>query len=1373
MCSGRPCNFDGVDDYVEIADAPELDISGPEFSASLWVKPDRGPGTEDMFFMKGDRQGIGNVNYYLSWKDTGKMTWAFKSDGGFEYLDMDVTLPTVDEWNHIAVVFDRPTVSIYINGTEYTSSVGTGGTSMDKDLVANDEPLWIGAGRDGGSIVTPGNYSAPFSGAIDEFAIYDRALTAAEIETIRTSQPAAATANAFTLDENSANSTVVGTVAASDQDAGDTLSYSITGGNTGGAFAIGANGTITVANSAALDFETNPTFTLTIEATDDGTPNESDTTSVSITLNDVNDAPVARPDGVHLSFDGDDFVEVADHPSLQMTNKVTMEAWINPDGTGTGSKIIVNKEGEYELGITAETGEIKFAIARPDNTWAWHNTGYFVTAGEWTHVAVTYDGVAGEAKTYINGELVDTFSQSGVIGDVYAGLNNLWIGGRQNDPLDRFHGQIDDVRVWSTTRTLGEIQANKDGQLGGAEVGLVGNWRLDEAAGGAVIDQSAFGNDGVLGGSEGAAAIPTYQGYVTDQNTVLNIAAGAGVLANDTDVDSGSLTVTNLDTTGMLGILVLNTADGSFSYDPNGAFDYLDVGEQATETFTYTANDGSLDSNIVTATITITGVNDAATIGGVDVANLTEDTGAANGYLTATGTLTASDVDNPDNTFTAASHRGSLGDLTIDGSGNWTYTVDNSLPGIQGLAAGSTVNDVITVSSIDGTTHDITITITGNAAPTAVNDAYTVDEDGTLAVDWWDADWSRRSVITFDNSGQAETLTDAPVLVILNGGNINYTLTKDDGSDLRFFDANGNALAYDIEEWNESGDSYVWVKVPQITGGSNTDTITMYWGNALRHRPRTLRRSGAMAMPRCITCMTISTMPRCSATPARIPVLRTRMGRSVTVSCSTGADDFVSLGDDASIQNIFDGGGTVSAWIYATGWGEGDYGRIFDKSGNTLPSNTGWALELYGGAECAAVPGRLLRHHGAVVHGYQQHQPERLDPCLAYLRFLGYVGRAQDLHQWRAADADRRTATQPTGTVGSDVGYDLTVGNHAAATSRTFDGVIDSVQISSTARSADWIKAQHLATSGLFASVGPEQSFGTTAGVLDNDTAPDPHPPRATSLDTTGTIGLVTLNDDGTFTYDTNGQFEYLAAGVDATDTFSYTLDDGVNAPTVATVTMTVTGANDAPTVTAIGDQTIAEDGSTGALAFTVGDAETAVGSLSVTASSSDQSLIADGSLSLVDGGSGNWTIQATPLSNQHGTATITVTVDDGTTTTVETFDVTVTSVVDLTSADDSFSTDEDVVLNADVSGNDSTTSGGEPELCGGHGCEPRQPDAEHERQLHLHADGGLCGVGQLQLHGDGCGERRDPARRRDDVTVDAVNDEPSFSCAGQPECRL
>ncbi len=350
-----------------------------------------------------------------------------------------------------------------------------------------------------------------------------------------------------------------------------------------------------------------------------------DDDTINITVTPVNDAPIAKPDGVHLSFDGDDFVEIADHASLQMTNKVTMEAWINPAGTGTGSQLILNKEGEYELGIIADTGEILFAVAQSDNTWAWHYTGQFVTLGEWSHVAVAYDGVAGEAKTYINGELVDTFSQSGAIGDVYPAFNDLMIGGRGNDTAERFEGQIDEVRVWSTTRTLGDIQSSKDGQLTGAEIGLVGNWRLDEAAGGAVIDQSAFGNDGVLGGSEGAAATPSYQGYITDQNTVLNIAAIAGVLVNDSDIDLDTLSVTNLDTTGMLGMLTLNTTDGSFDYDPNGAFDYLDVGEQATETFTYTANDGSVDSNTVTATITITGVNDTPTTSGIANVTVTED----------------------------------------------------------------------------------------------------------------------------------------------------------------------------------------------------------------------------------------------------------------------------------------------------------------------------------------------------------------------------------------------------------------------------------------------------------------------------------------------------------------------------------------------------------------------------------------------------------------------------------------------------------------------------------------------------------------------------------------------------------------------------
>ncbi|MEQ1848609.1 MAG: cadherin-like domain-containing protein, partial [Nitrospira sp.] len=101
------------------------------------------------------------------------------------------------------------------------------------------------------------------------------------------------------LDENSANATAVTNVSDSftgtdlDRD-GEALTYSITAGNTGGAFAINAaTGAITVATSAALDFETTPSFTLTVQASD-GTL--TDTAAITINLNNLNEAPVAGDD---------------------------------------------------------------------------------------------------------------------------------------------------------------------------------------------------------------------------------------------------------------------------------------------------------------------------------------------------------------------------------------------------------------------------------------------------------------------------------------------------------------------------------------------------------------------------------------------------------------------------------------------------------------------------------------------------------------------------------------------------------------------------------------------------------------------------------------------------------------------------------------------------------------------------------------------------------------------------------------------------------------------------------------------------------------------------------------------------------------------
>jgi VCBS repeat-containing protein len=99
---------------------------------------------------------------------------------------------------------------------------------------------------------------------------------------------------------------------------------------------------------------------------------------------------------------------------------------------------------------------------------------------------------------------------------------------------------------------------------------------------------------------ENEAPVAVGDAYTMTEDTLLSIAA-PGVLLNDTDVDGDVLTAT-LVTDVSNGVLVLN-ADGSFTYTPDANF-------FGTETFTYLANDGTDDSNVVTVTITVLDVPD-------------------------------------------------------------------------------------------------------------------------------------------------------------------------------------------------------------------------------------------------------------------------------------------------------------------------------------------------------------------------------------------------------------------------------------------------------------------------------------------------------------------------------------------------------------------------------------------------------------------------------------------------------------------------------------------------------------------------------------------------------------------------------------------
>lgn len=134
-------------------------------------------------------------------------------------------------------------------------------------------------------------------------------------------------------------------------------------------------------------------------------------------------------------------------------------------------------------------------------------------------------------------------------------------------------------------------------------------------------------------------------------------------------------------------------------------------------------------------------------------------------------------------------------------------------------------SDSTKFSSSSNVTTSVSGQITLNSAASWCNNSYC------------NSSWLYRKKITFNNTDgnlgvTSENLVNFPVLVKLSSSNIDYSKTQNSGQDIRFTDTDGSDLAYEIEKWDETGTSYVWVNVPQIDINSSTDYIYLYYGNA-------------------------------------------------------------------------------------------------------------------------------------------------------------------------------------------------------------------------------------------------------------------------------------------------------------------------------------------------------------------------------------------------------------------------------------------------------------------------------------------------------------------------------------------------------------
>ena len=163
--------------------------------------------------------------------------------------------------------------------------------------------------------------------------------------------------------------------------------------------------------------------------------------------------------GKALSFNGtNSFVSVAGSSTLNLTNAMTIEAWVNPSSlTTSGWNTVVLKErpGYYAYALYGNTGTNRpSANAFVGSTDADTRGTAQIPSNAWTHLAATYDGTT--LALYVNGTQV---SQTAVGGSIVTSTGALKIGGNAIWG-EFFSGLIDEVRIYNRTLSSAQIQGD-------------------------------------------------------------------------------------------------------------------------------------------------------------------------------------------------------------------------------------------------------------------------------------------------------------------------------------------------------------------------------------------------------------------------------------------------------------------------------------------------------------------------------------------------------------------------------------------------------------------------------------------------------------------------------------------------------------------------------------------------------------------------------------------------------------------------------------------------------------------------------------------------------------------------------------------------
>ncbi len=447
---------------------------------------------------------------------------------------------------------------------------------------------------------------------------------------------------------------------------GGTLTYVLDTQASHGVAVMLSDGTFTYLPN--LNFHGGDSFTYTVT---DADANETATRTVSITISPVNDAPIANA----VSFATDEDTQL--------------------DGTLTGSDV----EGDAltsALGAQAAHGT---ATVNVDGTFSYVPNANFHGSDSFTFL--TNDGTVNSLEAIVT-VTVNSVNDAPV-------ADPLTIS---TDEDTQFDGVLtgSDIDGDSLTFTLGTQAAH-----GAATVNPDGTFSYLPNADFHGSDSFTFRvNDGTVDSIEAAVTVTV--------NSV-NDAPVADPVTFSTDEDTqfdGVLTGSDIDGDAIAFALASQAAHGTATVHSDGTFSYVPNADfHGSDTFTFTVNDGLIDSVPAIVTITVNSVNDAPTGN-----SLSFTTGVNTQY---DGVLTGSDIDGDAITFalgTQATH----GTAAVNPDGTFSYVPDADFHGTDSFTF--VVHDGLLSSS------PTTVTVTVNGLPVADPFAFSLDEDtqfdGTL-----------------------------------------------------------------------------------------------------------------------------------------------------------------------------------------------------------------------------------------------------------------------------------------------------------------------------------------------------------------------------------------------------------------------------------------------------------------------------------------------------------------------------------------------------------------------------------------------------------------------------------------------------------------